>query len=826
MHLTGLDIFVVVAFFALNLGIGFYFARRTKDVGEFFLSGRKAPWWLAGTSMVATTFAVDTPLAVTGFVAANGVAGNWLWWNMAASGLLTVFFFAALWRRSGVMTDVEFIELRYGGKPATWLRGVRAIYQGVLVNTIIMGWVNLAMVKVISLTLHVDTTLALYACLVLTAIYVTIGGLWSVLVTDMLQFIVKMSMAIVLAVAAVAAAGGIGSLKAKLAVLDTAHQASGGGSLLSFFPSGGDASWMPITTFLVFVGVSWWASSYPGAEPGGGSYIAQRIFACKDEKNAILASLFFNVAHYALRPWPWIVVALCALVLYPHGVAGPDGKVDPELGYVQTLVDYLPASLRGLMLAGFAAAYLSTIGTQLNLGASYLTNDLYRRFIKPDASEHHYVAISRLMTGVVLVLAAAITPLMHSVGDAWKYMLTMTAGVGLVMILRWYWWRVNAWSEISALAISAVAGSGLYAFNVVSGDDPNATAKRLLITVAITTAGWIAVTFATQPETEATLVRFFERVRPDDFGWKRIARIAAPGPPGDSLGLALIDWIAGLGLVFGTLFAIGDYVLAEPLPGTAFLVLALVCGAVITRNLNAPALRAVVATTLAVLLTGLPLPGFSDNDKVLANVKGQVSYERGSTPHMIVPKAHQVLADDDVAVTQTDSLGTLTLPDSSIVTLGAVTRVQLGFFNQTDIANAKFIVYQGVTRFQVQHPAGGKANYIFQTPTTQISVRGTEGDIAVDQDNLTLNVYNSTIPDGVQVTYTKGNKIGTTINVLPGQSLVANLVNGVIQSQVNKITDAAMAKFSELGVPTSVQGAENTVIEKAKAALPKVRLPF
>ena len=736
-----------------------------------------------------------------------------------------MFFFAALWRRSGVLTDVEFIELRYGGKAASWLRGVRAVYQGVLVNTIIMGWVNLAMVKVISLTLHVDTTLALYVCLVLTALYVTIGGLWSVLVTDMLQFIVKMTMAIVLAVAAVAAAGGMGALKSKLAVLDTAHHASGGGSLLSFFPTG-DASWMPITTFLVFVGVSWWASSYPGAEPGGGSYIAQRIFASKDEKNAVFATLFFNVAHYALRPWPWIVVALCALVLYPHGVAGPDGKIDPELGYVQTLVDYLPPSLRGLMLAGFAAAYMSTIGTQLNLGASYLTNDLYRRFVRSQATEKHYVLISRVMTGVVLVLAAAVTPLMHSVGDAWKYMLTMTAGVGLVMILRWYWWRVNAWSEISALAISAVVGSGIYAFDIVSGDDPNATAKRLLITVAITTAGWIAVTFATKPETEETLVRFFERVRPDTLGWKRIARLAAPGETGDSLGLALVDWVAGLGLVFGTLFAIGDFVLAEPVPGIAFAALALACGAIIARNLNTPAVRVAAATTLALVLTAVPLIARSDNDKTLTNVKGAVSYERAGAPHALVPKARQLISDDDIAVTQTDSLGQLALPDSSTVTLGASSRVGVAFFNQTDIANAKFVVYQGKTRFKVEHPSGGKANYTFVTPTTQIAVRGTEGDIFVDQDNLTLNVYNSTLPDGVQVTFTKGNKIGTSISVLPGQSLVANLVNGIIQSQVNKLTDAALAQFAELGIPTSVQQAQNTAIEKAKAALPRVRYLF
>ena len=823
MHLTGLDIGVVIAFFAINLGIGVYFARQANNVGEFFRAGGKAPWWLTGTSMVATTFAVDTPLAVTGFIAHNGIAGNWLWWNMAASGLLTVFFFAAMWRRSGVLTDVEFIELRYGGKAASWLRGVRAVYQGVLVNTIIMGWVNLAMVKVLSLTLHVPTLPALYMCLVLTAIYVTIGGLWSVLVTDMLQFIVKMSMAIVLAVAAVVAVGGISALKAKLDVVDAAHHASGAGSLLAFLPSG-DASWMPLTTFLVFVGVSWWASSYPGAEPGGGSYIAQRIFASKDEKNAVLATLFFNVAHYALRPWPWIVVALCALVLYPHGVAGADGKVDPELGYVQTLVDYLPPSLRGLMLAGFLAAYMSTIGTQLNLGASYLTNDLYRRFIRRNASEDHYVVTSRVMTGVCLILAAAITPLMTSVGDAWKYMLTMTAGVGLVMILRWYWWRISAWSEIAALAISAVFGSALYVFNIFPGDDTNATAKRLLATVAVTTIGWIAVTFATRPETDETLVRFFERVRPHEFGWLRIARLAPPGAPGDSLGLALVDWVAGLGLVFGTLFSIGKFTLAEPLQGCAYAVLAIVCGAVIARNLQTPRMRTVVVTALACIVALIPLAGNADNDKVLANVKGSVAYERDGTPHTIVPKVKQLIADNDYAVTQAASLGTVTLPDSSIVTLGSSTRVQMAFFNQTDIANAKFIVYQGKTRFDVQHPAGGKANYIFVTPTSQVAIRGTEGDIAVDGDNLTVNVYNSNTQGApVEVTYTKGNQVGVTVKVLAGQSLVANLVNGIMQSQVNKLTQAAMDQFAEMGIPTNVQDAQNTVIQKAKSAL---HLPF
>ncbi|MBV9973573.1 MAG: sodium:proline symporter, partial [Candidatus Eremiobacteraeota bacterium] len=306
MRLQAADYTIIAAFFLINIAIGLYYARRGgKSLGEFFLSGRSVPWWLAGTSMVATTFAADTPLAVTGFVVKNGVAGNWLWWNMVMSGMLTVFFFAALWRRSGVLTDVEFIELRYAGKPAAALRGVRAVYQGIIINTIIMGWVNLAIAKILGLTLHIPKWEAILICLFLTGLYVSIGGLWSVLVTDLLQFIVKMTMAIVLAVAAVAAVGGVWALRSHLAAIDSARHMAGGGSVLAFFPTS-DAAWMPLLSFIVFLSVSWWASSYPGAEPGGGGYIAQRIFASKNEKHAIGATLFFNVAHYALRPWPWI----------------------------------------------------------------------------------------------------------------------------------------------------------------------------------------------------------------------------------------------------------------------------------------------------------------------------------------------------------------------------------------------------------------------------------------------------------------------------------------------------------------------------------------
>jgi SSS family solute:Na+ symporter len=821
MALSPLDIAVIVAFFAINLGIGLWFARGSgKNIGEYFLSGRSAPWWLAGTSMVATTFAVDTPLAVTGFVAQNGIAGNWLWWNMAASGILTVFFFAALWRRSGVLTDVEFIELRYGGKPASALRGVRAVYQGVLVNTIIMGWVNLAMVKILSLTLHVPTLPALYVCLVLTALYVTIGGFWSVLVTDFLQFIVKMSMAIVLAVAAVAAVGGIGALKAGLAGIDAQHVASGGGSILAFVPSG-DASWMPITTFLVFIGVAWWASSYPGAEPGGGSYVAQRILACRTEKDAVFATLFFNVAHYALRPWPWILVALAALVLYPHGVIGANGKVDPELGYVQTLVDHLPVALRGLMMAGFLSAYMSTIGTQLNLGSSYLTNDLYRRFVKRDASDAHYVAVSRWMTVVALVLAAVVTLFMSSVGEAWKYMLTLTAGVGLVMILRWYWWRINAWSEISALAASAIVGSWCYLSGIVAGDDPNATAKRLLITVAATTVVWLVVTFVTKPESEATLTRFYARVRPSGGGWGPIARLV-PGGSEDKLGIALVDWIAGLGLVYGTLFGIGRIVLGDLGQGLAWIALAAVCGAVIARSMRTPAAKAAVATALVLGLVLAPQRAFAaDTDKTLTNVKGSVSYERSGKQSRLVPAASIALATQDWATTGGDSQARVLLPDSSRVLIASDTRVQMVRFDQSDVAHAQFVVDHGRLRFQVEHPSGPRADYTFKTTTANIAVRGTEGDIAVEGDDLSINVYNTKSPDApVEVTFTAGDQPGKVVKLFAGQSLVAKLVDGVIQTQVDKVTQAAMAQFSELGVPTSVADFKGRAQDEVRKRLP------
>src|SRR5438067_1566387 len=380
MRLTVLAWSIVAAYFAFNLAVGFYYKSRAgKSTGEFFLGGRNVPWWLAGTSMVATTFAADTPLAVTGMVARNGIAGNWLWWNFVASGMLTVFFYARLWRRSGVMTDVEFAEIRYAGKPAAFLRGFRAVYLGIPINCIILGWVNLAMVKILMLILGVTKEQALVivlAMIAVTSFISTLAGLWGVLVTDLFQFVVKMGMVIVLAVSAVSAVGGIDAMKSKLAEIDRARGlASGGaGSVLSFTPDLNSA-WMPMMTFLVYISVVWWATWYPGAEPGGGGYVAQRMFSAKDERHSLLATLWFNIAHFALRPWPWILVGLASIILYPN-------LQDKESGYVMVMIDHLPASLRGLMVAAFAAAFMSTIGTQLNWGASYLVNDFYRRFLR------------------------------------------------------------------------------------------------------------------------------------------------------------------------------------------------------------------------------------------------------------------------------------------------------------------------------------------------------------------------------------------------------------------------------------------------------------
>ena len=588
MQLSFIDWAVVALYFLFNLGIGLYYKSRAgKSMDEFFLSGRNIPWWLAGTSMVATTFAADTPLAVTGMVAKGGIAGNWLWWNMAASGLLTVFFYARLWRRSGVMTDIEFSEIRYAGKPAAFLRGFRALYLAIPINCIILGWVNKAMVDILTLILGVSKVQALMIVLgmiALTSSISTLSGLWGVLVTDVFQFAIKMGMVIVLAVYAVNAVGGIDAMKLKLAALDATR--GNQGSVLSFVPDLNSA-WMPMITFFVYISMNWWATWYPGAEPGGGGYIAQRMFCAKDEKNSLLATLWFNVAHYAVRPWPWILVALASLILFP-------GLKDPETGYIRVMIAHLPPSLRGLMVAAFAAAYMSTIATQLNWGASYLVNDFYRRFWKPDASPRHYVNASKAATVLLTIVSAVVTFYLDSIAGAWKMLLVTGAGTGSVLLLRWYWWRINAWSEVSAMLAAFVTSITLQGVLHMDSDDPRSFAWIMIITVSITTVVWLAATFLTPPEPREVLVAFYRRTRPSLAGWKPIAALAPEVKPVSDVWANAVDWIAGLVLIYGVLFGTGKLLLHETGLGIGLLACGLAGGAVIYFDLSRRGWSAVI----------------------------------------------------------------------------------------------------------------------------------------------------------------------------------------------------------------------------------------
>ncbi|OLB60728.1 MAG: sodium:proline symporter [Acidobacteria bacterium 13_2_20CM_2_66_4] len=580
MTLTFTDWLVIAAYFALNLAIGLYYARRARgSTTEFFLSGRDVPWWLAGTSMVATTFAADTPLVVTGMVARYGIAGNWLWWNMAASGMLTVFVYARLWRRAGVMTDVEFAELRYAGRPAAFLRAFRALYLGIPINCIIIGWVNLAMMKILQVTLGLDATRALWALLAMlffTAFYTTLAGLWGVLVTDLVQFVLKMGMVIALAWYAVRAVGGLSALESKVTALDAA---SGAGSRLAFFPST-DSAWMPAITLFVYLGVNWWASWYPGAEPGGGGYVAQRIFSARNERHGLFATLWFNIAHYAVRPWPWILTALVSLVLYPT-------LADKESGYVRTLMDpqVFPPALRGVMLAAFAAAYMSTIGTQLNWGASYVVNDVYRRFLRRSRSEREYIVASQAVTLGLMIVSIYVTLHLASIEQAWKLLIVTGAGTGTVLLLRWFWWRINAWSEVSAMAVAAAVSLYLQIVLKWDSDRPRDFAYIMLITVGITTIAWLAVTWLTLPEPRATLVAFYERVRPYPRGWRPIAQAASIAGPPASIGRELINATLGCVLVYSALFGVGEMLLHSAAIGFILLVIAAAAATAIARNL-------------------------------------------------------------------------------------------------------------------------------------------------------------------------------------------------------------------------------------------------
>jgi SSS family solute:Na+ symporter len=594
LQLTISDWAAIAGYLLITLALGLYFRRRSgQSTEDYFVSGRSVSWWLAGTSMVATTFAADTPLAVSGLVYTQGVAGNWLWWSFLPSGMMTVFLFARLWRRSGLITDVQFAEFRYHGKPAAFLRGFRAVYLGLLMNCLILGWVTKAMVNIISTALGVSDAKALAICVFFlmpfTGIYVSLGGLWGVLWTDLFQFVLKMSIVIGVAWYGVHAVGGMPELLAKLAA-KRAAVGPGASDITALLPdfsrewSEGALWTLPVITFVVNLAVQWWAFWYPGAEPGGGGYVAQRIFSARDERNGLLSVLWFNVAHYALRPWPWILTALAAVVLYP-------GLAQPEKGYMLVATRQTPHALLGILLAGFMAAFMSTVATQLNWGSSYLVEDFYRRFLKKNASESHYVQASRVATLFLVVAAAWVSSQLGSVTEGWKIVLEIGAGTGGVYLLRWYWWRVNAWSEISAMAAALAATVVLHSSSLwmrwigrpqlFTGTDPVIFAKATLWTTGFTTVVWVAVTLLTKPEPGETLVAFYRKVRPQITGWRPVAKLSGDHTVTRDLGKNLVSWILGCALVYSMLFCIGQLCFGRYGAGAVLGLVAGACGVAI-----------------------------------------------------------------------------------------------------------------------------------------------------------------------------------------------------------------------------------------------------
>lgn len=592
MHLAPVDQLIIIGYLVVSIGIGIFMSRRaSRSTGDFFLSGRNLPWYIAGTSMVATTFAADTPLAVTELVASNGIAGNWLWWNMLFGGMLTVFFFARLWRRSEIMTDAEFVRIRYSGPEANFLRGFKAIYIGIGLNAVVMAWVNLAMVKILrvifpDLTFFGITEIQIFnmtfsahllvvgMMMIFVALYSALSGLWGVSLTDTFQFIMAMSGSIIVAVIAVRHVGGIEGLKMQLSdhpwvfdfFPDMAAKSSGAantGGLLK----------MTVTGFIAYLGVQWWASWYPGAEPGGGGYVAQRMMSAKDEKHSLLATLWFQVAHFAVRPWPWILVALVALVLYPDA---------PDKGetYVMVIRDLLPKGLLGLLLAAFLSAYMSTIASQTVWGTSYIINDFVRPFIEPNASERFYVRISRVTTVLLIIFSFIITSQINQISGAWKFILACSGGIGLVLILRWFWWRINAWSEIAAMVAPFAVYPILHFHYKLEYE------LSLIIIVAWSTLVWMVVTVVTRPTDTKKLMSFYEKVHPGGRGWKNVAAMLPEVRPDRGYRALFVSYVSGCILVLFSLFGVGKLLFQEYLTSIIYLSIALAAGIIIYYNLS------------------------------------------------------------------------------------------------------------------------------------------------------------------------------------------------------------------------------------------------
>ncbi|MFT5833179.1 MAG: SSS family solute:Na+ symporter [Cognaticolwellia sp.] len=587
MTLSTLDWSIIAGFLVISLLIGVVVSRQSgKSSADFFLSGRNMPWWLLGVSMVATTFSADTPNLVTDLVRKEGVAGNWVWWAFLITGMMTVFIYAKLWRRSGILTDLEFYELRYSGKEAAFLRGFRSLYLGVVFNVLIMATVCLAAIKIGGTLLGISPMQTLLIASVITVTYSAIGGLRGIILTDFFQFIIAMIGTIWAAVVIVNLPE-VGGLEA----LVTHENVIGKMNMLPDFNN----TEALVTLMIIPLAVQWWAAYYPGAEPGGGGYIVQRMLSAKDEKNAIGATLFFNIAHYALRPWPWILIALASLIVFPNlesiQTAFPDidpGIIDDDLAY-SAMLTYLPQGLLGIVIASLVAAFMSTISTHLNWGSSYIVNDFYKRFVNPDVSEKKMVLIGRLSTILLMIFAAFVALRLQNAKEAFDIIVLMGAGTGLLFILRWFWWRINAYSEIAAMVIS-LAVAIIFKF-VLPEEYALDGHIELLLSVAITTVGWVVVTFLTPPVDRETLFSFYNLIKPHSNGWKPIIAegIAAEKINPDEvttgkLPQELTGMFAGIFLVYGVLFTTGLFLYGRTTNALIGVVISIVAGVMLWRS--------------------------------------------------------------------------------------------------------------------------------------------------------------------------------------------------------------------------------------------------
>lgn len=584
MQLSTLDWIVMAAYGVIAVVIGLRFARTAGEgTEEFFLSGRKLPWWLLGTSMVATTFSTDTPNLVTDLVRQGGVSNNWVWWAFLITGMCTTIFYAKLWRRSEALTDIEFYELRYSGKPAAFLRGFRALYLGILFNVLIIGGVTLAATKIGGVLLGVSPLTTVLVAGSITVLYSASSGLSGVVATDLILFVIAMIGSVAAAFYAINHAD-VGGLEALVSNPDIQPMLG----LMPDFTDWGAA----LGVFIIPIAVQWWSAWYPGAEPGGGGYVAQRMLAAKNEKEAMKATLWFNIAHYGLRPWPWILVALASLLVYPEltDIAARFPNLDPallghDLAYPAMLV-FLPSGLLGLVVASLAAAYMSTVSSQLNWGASYIVGDFYRRFINPAAKEKELVRMGRFSTVFLMVLGGGVGLWLENAGQGFQLLLQVGAGTGLLFLLRWFWYRINVWSELTAMIVSIVVAVYFTKFHASTSLPELTSWQELVISVAITTSAWVGVTLLTSPADKATLQRYYDKIRPMGRGWSKVVDVSATAGQPSTVTAAFLAWFLACMMVYGALFGVGYVLYGQTGLAVACLGVSAVCGFGLSRTMG------------------------------------------------------------------------------------------------------------------------------------------------------------------------------------------------------------------------------------------------